>query len=628
VAVVHRPDHPLARRLLRAGGLACVGLGICAVLDVLPATARASGAGWMLNAVAILSLDVALAAWLDVFARFPDGRYADRLTGWLVRVAYPIAGGVALLTLLHGTQPVPLSWRSPPAVTVAPLPRSVTERVDSLPYLDSFLFLFVPIAVVVMLARYAQAGAQHRLQMRWPLAAMSLVAVLVVVSAAALPGSADSALASVLWGLSLSTVPVSLLVGMLRHRVLDIDLILRRSVTYALLWLAIAAAYGGIAVFAGVAAGGRISVPVAVVVTIVTAMLFQPVRERLERFADRIVYGERLSGYELVRRFGATLGSAFALTDLAPRLASTVRQGLEATWVRVSVRGSGDALQTAAVAGHAPDGSASSMGVDLVHVDEVVGRLDCGPRRQGTYRVEDEELLRLLGRQAAMAITNSRLAADLAASRTRIVQAEAAERRRIERNIHDGVQQQLVSLMAKLSVARVQLAAADPMAASGTLDEMQAEFRQAMADLRDLASGIHPPVLADQGLLAAVATRAARMPVGVSIECADGFAGARFDDQVEAAAYFTVSEALTNTLKHAGARHATVRIGATKGTLDVEVCDDGCGFDPSTVRAGGLRGLRDRAEALGGRLHVQARPGDGTRIRLQLPARSRELADG
>ncbi|HEU4427037.1 MAG TPA: hypothetical protein VFR67_31295, partial [Pilimelia sp.] len=113
-------------------------------------------------------------------------------------------------------------------------------------------------------------------------------------------------------GLSLSTVPLSLLVGMLRHRVLDIDLILRRSVTYALLWLAIAGAYGGIAVFAGVAAGGRISVPVAVVVTIVTAMLFQPVRERLERFADRVVYGERLSGYELVRRFGATLGSAFA----------------------------------------------------------------------------------------------------------------------------------------------------------------------------------------------------------------------------------------------------------------------------------------------------------------------------
>jgi signal transduction histidine kinase len=151
-----------------------------------------------------------------------------------------------------------------------------------------------------------------------------------------------------------------------------------------------------------------------------------------------------------------------------------------------------------------------------------------------------------------------------------------------------------------------------------TLDTMQQEFRQAVADLRDLASGIHPAVLTDQGLVAAVVALAARLPLPVTIECPNG-AGARMDQQVEAAAYFGIAEALTNVLKHADARQAWVRLAHADGRLTVEIGDDGCGFDTATTGQRGLSGIRDRVEALDGTLAVASRPAGPTTIRMTLP---------
>lgn len=154
---------------------------------------------------------------------------------------------------------------------------------------------------------------------------------------------------------------------------------------------------------------------------------------------------------------------------------------------------------------------------------------------------------------------------------------------------------------------------------------MQAEFRQVVADLRDLVSGIHPAVLTDQGLAAAVVALAARLPLPVSIVCPDG-AGARLDQQVEAAAYFGVAEALTNVLKHADAHKAWVRLSRDGDLLAVEVSDNGRGFDTATTRQRGLGGLRDRLEALDGTLVVQSRPAGPTTVRIVLPAA--EARDG
>jgi signal transduction histidine kinase len=196
------------------------------------------------------------------------------------------------------------------------------------------------------------------------------------------------------------------------------------------------------------------------------------------------------------------------------------------------------------------------------------------------------------------------------------VQAAEAERRRIERDLHDGVQQDLVALMAKVEVARRR--GSDPAVAE-TLVEAQQLTRRAVQELRQLVQGIHPPVLTDEGLPSAVRSRAGALPFPVRVEVGPGATGRRFDPDSEAAAYFLVCEALTNVAKHAGATSAMVCIDADDHRLCVDVRDDGCGFTgPSTPR--GLRGLQDRLEALGGRLDFGSLEGGGAYVRGELPA--------
>jgi signal transduction histidine kinase len=275
-----------------------------------------------------------------------------------------------------------------------------------------------------------------------------------------------------------------------------------------------------------------------------------------------------------------------------------------------------------------------ALAVPLIHGQEHVGSIECGPKEEGTFQARDRELLATLGRQAALAIRNAALAAELAerlaeierqarelaASRTRIVQAEEAGRRRIERDIHDGVQQELVALLAKARLARNQLAR-DPGLAAATLAELQADVRQALADLRELAHGIHPPLLSDRGLLEAIEAQAARLPVPVRID-ADGVGrDTRYAAETEGAAYFLVCEGLANALKHGAATRVEVRLASLPMGLRVEVADDGRGFEPAGAVGSGLRGLADRVEALGGQLEIVSRPAGGTRLIALLPAR-------
>ena len=211
---------------------------------------------------------------------------------------------------------------------------------------------------------------------------------------------------------------------------------------------------------------------------------------------------------------------------------------------------------------------------------------------------------------------------ELRASRERLALAADDERRGFERALHDGVQQQLVALLAKMGLARNQLAR-DAKLVARTLAELQEDARQALDDLRELAHGIHPPVLSDRGLLEAVEARIARLPIGVTIEPDGVGRGTRYAEEIEGAAYFFVCEGLANVLKHAAAQHTTVKLSSTPDLLSVEVSDDGRGFDPGAVVSSGLRGLSDRIEALGGDLRVVSRPTAGTTLVAILPLQER-----
>jgi signal transduction histidine kinase len=227
-----------------------------------------------------------------------------------------------------------------------------------------------------------------------------------------------------------------------------------------------------------------------------------------------------------------------------------------------------------------------------------------------------ERLVRDLASQAGLVLRNVRLIEELRASRQRLVAAQDEERRRLERNIHDGAQQQLVALTVQLRLLE-QKAQRDPAEAARMASRLQSAATTALEDLRDLARGIYPPLLADEGLSAALAAQARKSPVPVAVEAPEI---GRFSEDVEAAIYFSCLEALQNVAKYAEASRVTIALTRMDGALAFEVADDGVGFDPaSATRGTGLQGIADRIDALGGRFEVSSRPGGGTTLHGAVP---------
>ena len=254
--------------------------------------------------------------------------------------------------------------------------------------------------------------------------------------------------------------------------------------------------------------------------------------------------------------------------------------------------------------------------------EDVLGRIECGPK-PGGYEAADRELLMTLAAQSATGIANVRLTAqlserldELSRSRVRIVAAQDAERRRIERDLHDGVQQGVVALIAKLRLARNKFGRGE--LSDAELAELQRDARELSVDLRELAHGIHPPVLSDNGLVAAIEARAGRLPLDVSVVADEALRGRRLGQDVEGAAYFVACEALTNVVKHAAASATTVELTATDGCLRLLIRDNGRGINGEPAGRG-LANLRDRIEALGGRLRVEGLDGCGTGVYAELP---------
>jgi len=260
-------------------------------------------------------------------------------------------------------------------------------------------------------------------------------------------------------------------------------------------------------------------------------------------------------------------------------------------------------------------GLQASVGAPVVVAGELWGGVLAGRTTGGPFPAGAEERLAGFAELVAQALANAEAREQLGASRKRLVEAAQTERRRLERNLHDGAQQRLVALSLTLRVAERQVER-DPAAARETLARAGTELSEALAELRELARGLHPAVLTDHGLGPAIAALANRapLPVEVAVELEQ-----RPSEPIEAAAYFVVSEALTNVARYAFARTASVQVTRADDRVVVEVADDGDGgADPAM--GSGLRGLIDRVEALGGRLEVSSALGRGTTIRAELPA--------
>jgi signal transduction histidine kinase len=253
----------------------------------------------------------------------------------------------------------------------------------------------------------------------------------------------------------------------------------------------------------------------------------------------------------------------------------------------------------------------ADLTVPVRHGNEVLGALAIAKRPGEPLTPTEERLVHDLAAQAGLVLRNVALLEELRASRRRIVQAQDDRARELERNIHDGAQQQLVALSVKLRLTQ-QLAQRDTAQAEAMLEEIQSDLTEALEDLRDLARGIYPPLLADQGLAAALKAQARKATTPVTVEV-DGVG--RYPREVESAVYFSVLEALQNVSKYSGATRAEVRLSADDAALRFAVRDDGRGFDPrATPRGSGLQNIADRLAALGGASEVRSAPEEGTTV--------------
>jgi signal transduction histidine kinase len=490
--------------------------------------------------------------------------------------------------------------------------------------LNNFQFS-IAVAMALLILRYRRFGPQLRRQIRGAVVGVAVtfgaVNLLILVPSLHTPSPLIDGI--VFFGLY-ALLPVPLAIGIVNPRWLDVDLVIRRSLIYGVLWLLIAAAYVGIGTTVGIALGQRVPLQLAILLTIAATLVFQPARHWLEQLGDRLVFGRRLGGYQLISQLGAELESSTAPKDVAGTVAAVLQTGLGARWVRVDLNRPQPTAVALAGAGTS-ENAVAALSAPLVHANQVVGRIECGPKLKGDYVPADQELLNTLGRQAALSIRNSQLTAELsdrleelAASRMRLVQADDVARRRLERDLHDGVQQQLVGLLARLGLARNQLRR-DVAVTETTLHEAQVDVQRVLESVQELARGIHPAILTDRGLIEAVKERATRMTVPVEVDTNGVPVDARFSAELEGAAYFFVSEALANVIKHADATRVQVHFHTDLGRLVIDVEDDGSGFDSDAVKHSGLRGLRDRIEAQGGQVEVASRPGDGTALKMILP---------
>jgi signal transduction histidine kinase len=560
-----------------------------------------------------------------LFALFPDGRLPSRRWRWVV---WAILGGITLALAAFLVKPETLNNYRELGIEY-PNPTGL-EAFSSIAPLAIFVGTVIAIvgsmgAVMALRSRYRRSSGEVRHQIRW-LAFVGLMAltffiafwVVGFISEAA--GNEEWPVADVLLaGAALSVgfgVPIAAGVAILRYRLYDIDLVINKTLVYGSLAFFITAVYVGVVVGIGsiVGRGDEPNLGLSILATAVVAVAFQPVRSRVQHLANRLVYGKRATPYEVLTEFSHRMASTYASEDVLPRMARILAQGTGAKQARVWLRSGGELHPAASW----PEGSSNGSGpneadllVPVTHQGEDLGALSIAKAPGDRLSPAEEGLTRDLASQAGLVLRNVRLIEDLKASRVRLVQAQDAERRRIERNIHDGAQQQLVALQVKLGLTRA-LAPTDPDKAGQLLGELQAETEQALQDLRDLARGIYPPLLQDQGLPAALAAQARKSPLPVTVEA--GGIG-RYPSEVEAAVYFCVLEALQNVAKYAGATTATVTLSGTDH-LTFTVADDGSGFDPATTpRGSGLTNMADRLAALGGEVEVQSTPGHGTTVR-------------
>lgn len=585
-------------------GITLVTSGALTVVDSLDATATSSIQWWLYSAVIFTGNIGLIVSWL----LFPNGRFVPRWTRWLAGLL------VALGIAFHF------------------FPDSPIYRVLVSPFGAVLSLGIVGSAVGSQIYRYRHvSNTLQRQQTKWAVFGIAL----------GMAGSQGVSLIGPFLGqlnilallalhtiasLSLLLIPLSIGVAILRYRLWDIDPLINRALVYGALTASVVAIYVFVVGYLGaIFAQGRPasgSLAISLVATGLVAVLFQPLRDRLQRGINRLLYGARDEPYAVLAQLGQRLESTQEPDAVLPTIVESVRDALKLPYVAI-ILDQGPAATFAAAVGTPV---ADLLTVRLAYQGAPIGQLLLGPRGPGeTFSAADRRLIEVLARQAGVAAHAVRLTADLQRSREQIVLAREEERRRLRNDLHDGLGPQLASLTLKIQTARLRLAH-DPLADT-LLTDLVGRTQAAVADIRRVVYALRPPALDELGLLSALREVATLYSTpGAS----DLLVHVDAPDQlpplaaaVEVAAYRIAHEALTNVVKHAQAHTCSLRltIDEQAGVLCIEVQDDGQGVTPGHAIGVGLHSMRERAAELGGTLIVEPVAAGGTLLSARLPLR-------
>ncbi|MDP9475812.1 MAG: sensor histidine kinase [Actinomycetota bacterium] len=496
-------------------------------------------------------------------------------------------------------------------------------------FLDALRTVFTPLlgaialtSVAAVFLRFRQAEGDERQQLKW--VAYAVVVLAVAVAASSFSTAVDrSLIGRMLFLVGFLLIPVAFGVALLRYRLWNIDLVINRTLVYGALTACVVGLYVLIVGYLGAVFQTRGSFAVSLVGAGVVAVLFAPLKVRLQRGVDRLMYGERDEPYAVVSRLGERLEAALAPDAVLPAVVETVREALKLPYAAVALPRDGG-FRVSAASGESPHASpADPLVLPLSYGGETVGRMLLAPRPgEGGFSAADRRLLSDLARHAGVAVNGVRAMNDLRRSREGLVLAREEERRRLRRDLHDELAPTLAAL--GLSAATVgELIPTDPEGATSANEKLRKTIRATVGDVRRLVYDLRPPALDELGLVGAINERAARLEAGdgglrVTVGAPETLPP--LPAAVEVAAYRVAQEALTNVSRHARAEACHVRLACPgDGVLEVEVKDDGVGLPEGPQGGFGLRSMRERAEELGGTCEIWAATPSGTRVFARLP---------
>jgi len=416
-------------------------------------------------------------------------------------------------------------------------------------------------------------------------------------------------------GLVALPLPLGVAAGILRYRLFDIEVIVNRTLLYGGLTFAVVLIYAGTVSLFSLVLGETRGFAISLLATGLAAVAVLPIRDVLQRAINRLMFGDRDEPWRAITRLGQRLEWTADPEAVLPLIALTVGEALRLPYVALEI-GPPSASRIAASHGRPVEDGPS---LPLVHGGEPVGRLLLAPRPgEDGFSAEDLRLLEDLARQAGAAVHEIGLREDLLQSRQRLVSAREEERRRLRRDLHDGLGPALAGMAMRAEMA-ADLTQRDPPAAAEMLKGLRLEAQGALADIRRLVYELRPPALDELGLVGAIRQQADRLGASApTVEINAPSVMPALPAAVEVAAYRIAVEALANAARHSGAHRCELRLTNEDG-LTIEIVDDGRGLPPEHRVGVGIASMRERAVELGGRCEIDSRPGGGTRVRAWLP---------